>query len=95
MIASAGFYFWIMCIAIGYCIYQRKYKLLLGYLPMLVIWLTCLASPVFCENRYIYSLFVSLPTLLSFAIMNIEKKEDEKEIINVAKTDKNKKEEEK
>ena len=95
MIASAGFYFWLMCIAIGYCIYQRKYKLLLGYLPMLVIWLTCLASPVFCENRYIYSLFVSLPTLLSFAIMNIEKKEDEKEIINVAKTDKNKKEEEK
>ena len=91
MIASAGFYFWLMCIAIGYCIYQRKYKLLLGYLPMLVIWLTCLASPVFCENRYIYSLFVSLPTLLSFAIMNIEKKEDEKEIINVAKTDKNKK----
>ena len=75
MIASPGFYFWLMCIAIGYCIYDRKYKLLLGFLPILVVWLTCLASPVFCENRYIYSLYVAFPTLMSFTLIDINKEE--------------------
>lgn len=74
MLASSGFYFWLMCIAVVYCMYIKKYKLLVSYLPIFIVWLTCLASPVFCENRYIYSLYVGLPILLNLPMMK-EKKE--------------------
>lgn len=76
MLASSGFYFWMMCLSFVYCVYTKKYKILIAYIPMIVIWLTCLASPVFCENRYIYSLYVSLPFLLSLPITQKEKNKE-------------------
>ena len=65
MVCSIGFAFWLMLISLTYCIYIKRYNLIIVFIPMLALWLTNLASPVFCEFRYIYSLFTCLPILLS------------------------------
>ncbi len=65
MFCSIGFAFWLMLISLTYCIYIKRYNLIIVFIPMLALWLTNLASPVFCEFRYIYSLFTSLPILLT------------------------------
>ena len=64
MIYSIGFNFWVFIVMLGYNIYKKEYKRCLIYLPVLFLWLTCLASPVYCEFRYIYSLFTCLPVLI-------------------------------
>ena len=65
MLYSIGFAFWIVLTMLMYTIYKKKYKLILIYIPIIVLWLTCLASPVFGEFRYIYSMFTCLPILIS------------------------------
>lgn len=64
MIFSIGFAMWLVFGQITYIIYKKQYKFLLLFVPILFLWLTNLASPVFCEYRYIYSLFTCLPMLL-------------------------------
>ena len=64
MLYSIGFVFWVVLTMFVYTIYKKKYKLLLIYIPIGILWLTCLASPVFGEFRYIYSMFTCLPILL-------------------------------
>lgn len=67
---SVGFIFWILILCLGYNIYQKKTKNILIFIPCLLVWLTILASPVFCEYRYIYSLFVCMPIFLSTIYLN-------------------------
>lgn len=74
MIFSVGFAMWLVFVMIAYIIYKKQYKLLLIFTPILFLWLTNLASPVFCEFRYIYSLFTCLPILLFVAMPKNEKK---------------------
>lgn len=64
MLYSIGFAFWVVIIMMTYAIYKKEYKLLLIYIPTVILWLTCLASPVSGEFRYIYSMFVCLPILI-------------------------------
>ena len=61
MFFSIGFCFWVMIAAMGYKIYTKEYKFIIIYIPIIALWLTCLASPVFCEFRYIYSMFTTIP----------------------------------
>lgn len=77
MIFSVGFAMWLVFIQIAYIIYKKQYKLLLMFVPMLFLWLTNLASPVFCEFRYMYSLFTCLPMLLFVAMPKNEEKRKE------------------
>ena len=70
MIYSIGFNFWIFVVMLGYNVYKKEYKLCLIYLPVLFLWLTCLASPVYCEFRYIYSLFTCLPMFIGINFIN-------------------------
>lgn len=70
MILSIGFLFWIVLACITYLIYQKKYKNILIFLPVLFIWLTTLASPVFCEPRYVYSIFTCLPLFVGICAKN-------------------------
>ena len=71
---SIGFTFWIVLICIVYTIYKKKYKNLLIYIPILSLWLTTIASPVWCEYRYIYSMFTCIPllTILNISLVNEE-----------------------
>lgn len=73
MFLSIGFLFWIMLFGMIYCIYTKKYELLIIYLPVLCMWITTLASPVFGEPRYVYSLFTCLPLLLAISFKSEEK----------------------
>ena len=68
LIANIGFVFWIVLLIAFNCIYQKRYKYLLMFIPVAVLYLTCLASPVSGELRYIYSMFISLPLFISFGL---------------------------
>ena len=56
-----------------YVIYNKKYKSIVIYIPIIILWLTTIASPVFGEFRYIYSMFTCLPILIG---INFRKKEN-------------------
>lgn len=68
MIVSIGFLFWVILACITYVIYKKQYNKLLIFLPVLFVWLTALASPVFGEPRYVYSIFTCLPIFIGMSI---------------------------
>ena len=70
LIANIGFVFWIVLGIVFYNIYQKRYKYLLMFVPVGVLYLTCLASPVSGELRYIYAMFVSLPLFIGVGLKN-------------------------
>lgn len=74
MIFSIGAEFWLIIILLGYEIYKKQYKHVLIYLPILILWLTCVASPVYNEFRYAYPIFTTLPVY--FCLNFIKNKED-------------------
>lgn len=76
-IFSIGFMFWIDLICVMYIIYKKEYKKLLIVIPILAMWLTTIASPVFCEYRYVFSMVVTLPIIIASVNMTLkENKED-------------------
>ena len=68
LIANIGFVFWIVLGIVFYNIYQKRYKYLLMFIPVGILYLTCLASPVSGELRYIYAMFVSLPLFVGIGL---------------------------
>ncbi len=76
MIFSVGIMFWINLICLVYVIYQKQYKRILVFIPILAMWLTTIASPVFCEYRYVFSMIVSIPVMIS--MLDIKQEEIEK-----------------
>lgn len=64
MIFSIGFTFWMIIISFAYTIYTKRYYLIVIYIPILLLWLTTLASPVYGEYRYVYSLFTCLGIII-------------------------------
>ncbi len=73
MCFSIGTAFWLTVICLGYKLAKKEYKFILIYLPIFVLWLTIVASPVFCEYRYAYPIFTSLPLYVG---LNFWKKKD-------------------
>lgn len=65
MIFSVGFAFWIALTIIIYLIYIKKYKYIVCFATMIALWITTLASPVYCEYRYVFSIFTCLPIFIS------------------------------
>lgn len=63
---SIGFAFWLVVIMLGYKILIKDYKCIPAYIIIFILWLTIVASPVFCEYRYAYPIFTSLPLLIGF-----------------------------
>ena len=78
MFFSIGMAFWIIIISLGYRILNKDYRGILIYLPILVLWLTIVASPVFCEYRYAYPLFTALPLYLGLNFIKKGKLENGK-----------------
>lgn len=76
MMFSVGFVFWIIVICFGYKIYKKEYKYIFIYLPIFILWLTCIASPVFCEFRYAYPLFTTLGLYISWNLMPVNCKKE-------------------
>lgn len=80
---SIGFVFWIIILCIGYMVCKKKYKLILAYIPILALWLTTIASPVYCEYRYIFGMFTCIPILTILILSLANKKEDKIEEIKI------------
>lgn len=73
MCFSIGVAFWLIAICLAYKIYMKEYKNILIYLPIFILWLTMVASPVFCEFRYAYPMFTTLPIYISLNFIEKEK----------------------
>lgn len=71
MFFSIGMMFWMIVISLGFEIYQKRYKNAISYFIIFILWLTIIASPVFCEYRYAYPMFTTFPVYLS---LNLAKK---------------------
>lgn len=67
-IFSIGFICWIILALLVYVIYKKNYRLILMFLPALFLWCTTIASPVWCEYRYIYSAFTCVILLIAMTI---------------------------
>ena len=72
LIANIGFAFWIVLTLLFYNIYKKKYNYLLMFIPIGALYLTCLASPVSGELRYIYAMFLSLPLFITFLQKSVD-----------------------
>jgi hypothetical protein len=70
MLVSIGFAAWLAIIMALALIIKKQYRLLTAFVPVLLLWLTCIASPVSGQYRYIYGLFLALPLLVSLALQN-------------------------
>lgn len=66
---SIGFNMWLVFALIAYLIDKKMYSNIVVCIPILGVWVTVLASPVYCEYRYVYSLFTSMPVLMSTAFI--------------------------
>lgn len=64
MAYSIGFIFFIILFIIGYLIYIKEYKIIAIFIQILALWLTTLASPVYCEYRYMFSFFTCIPIMI-------------------------------
>lgn len=74
LLFSPGFCFWVYVVLFFYSLY-RKSPAVFFYIPLIALWLTALASPINCEFRYIYGLFICLP-LICFAVFTEKSSEE-------------------
>lgn len=76
LLASIGSVVWLLWILIVYCIQKKEWKKLMVFLPVVAIWLSILvATPLWAEFRYIYSLFYTVPLFIVVALHREKKKE--------------------
>ena len=64
MFFSVGISFWVIIFSLGYELLLRNYKMTIPYATIFILWLTIVASPVFCEYRYAYPMFTALPMFI-------------------------------
>lgn len=63
---SIGTFTWVFAFMIGLCFIKRKKSYLLVYVPLFAILATLMiATPVYSEFRYIYSLFTTMPVFMA------------------------------
>lgn len=60
-----------LCLLALLCVRLRK-RPLLPHLPVLILWIMMVGSPVFCEYRYVYGAYLCLPLLLCLGLMGGE-----------------------
>ena len=72
IIYDIGLFFWIDIFALSYFILEKRYREVLLFVPLALIWLTMIVSPVYAEFRYGYPLVLSL--IVIFGISTLPKK---------------------
>jgi hypothetical protein len=71
---STGFFFWMVLVLLGYVLYKKKNVLVFVFMPILTLWLTVSASPIWCEYRYIFAIFATFPLLLAVTLTQCKSK---------------------
>ena len=64
MCFSIGMAVWLVITCCIYKVYDKDRKSIAMYIPIFILWLTIIASPVYCEYRYAYPIFTTLPIYL-------------------------------
>lgn len=80
-VSNIGLCFWLYAILVVYCWYKKMHRKLLVFIPVLVLFLTCIASPVSGELRYIYPMYTVMPLFITttfFIDEEIKRKEEKK-----------------
>lgn len=67
----AGFYTWILIVLLSYLIYRKKYKEIICFVPVVVMLLTNIASPVNGSIRYTMPIMAALPVLWGFVLSHV------------------------
>lgn len=79
LVWSIGSAVWLYIFAFGAAMRRQKKTIMLVFIPLLGVYLTLLiATPVYSEFRYIYSLFTTLPLFCAIPFMDIPKKAEAK-----------------
>lgn len=68
ILTSPGFLFWLLLLAGALLILKKQGRTAAPMLLLFAVWGTTLASPVFCEYRYIYALVTCLPLYTGLAL---------------------------
>ena len=64
LIVNIGFSTWLLLFMISYLIYKKKYKEIIPYTPMIIVFLVCLASPVNTYFRYAMPNIFVMPMMI-------------------------------
>jgi len=75
MLFSIGFAVWITALLALILALKGEKRMLLAFLPICLLWLSCLLSPASGMYRYIYGLFMALPLFLAIALSKSESSE--------------------
>lgn len=68
LLVNIGFLFWAAVFSAMLLAVQKKGKLLLAYLPLLVLWgVLMLATPTSCEFRYMFTFAIVFPAMIVLA----------------------------
>ena len=73
LLFSIGIYFWINMISFVISLIKKNYKLGIINLLFIALWLTVVASPVYAEFRYIYSIYICLPLIIVITFYKVKK----------------------
>lgn len=79
MLYSIGFMVWVLIVLLGKILIRKELKKIIIFIPLITLIVTTIASPVFCEFRYVYSIFTCMPTLILFTFMKVSNKEEKNE----------------
>lgn len=66
---SAGIMIWALLLAMGLLFAKGRYPFAAAAFPLLGIWVTTLASPVYNEYRYVYGVTVCIPLFLLLSLL--------------------------
>lgn len=70
-----GTFTWCLIITVSYAAYKKRWDWVILYAPFLCIWLTLLvATPVYAEFRYYYSVVASMPLILTLPLCDKREK---------------------
>lgn len=67
MFYSIGLMSWLILTMISYTIYKKEQKIFLSYIPIIIVFIHCLLSPVWAEFRYYYPIVICLPVIIAIA----------------------------
>jgi hypothetical protein len=74
-----GFYTWLLILLLSYLIYRKRGREIVCFVPVLVMLLTNIASPISGSVRYTLPIMIALPVLFGFVLSNGKKKESQQE----------------
>ena len=76
-IRSVGLHVWILCTLFTVCFIKKKKEMLLCVPIIAIIGTLFIATPVYCEFRYAYAVFTTLPFLVVVCLSDFKNKKDE------------------